>query len=346
MIRKILLGLVFLLALIASGAFAQVLTEPGLDIVLLPVINDTEIEVWENKYYPVNVFDQKLTEEFTSLLREYPYSRVKTLTPFEEEVWLKGGSPRADLGIKLHLYKLKMTDRQHLGTDRMGYVALRMEIYGGDTRELIYATSVAGEDRRFTLSPGDGRIFYLTHQPESGNFIFLRPLDFLPVNKLFPRGLDFWQLFPNVGDDDQPLSRPLWSSFKRTSYWNAFKKALRKSRDSLFEGVSGYHMVGRLISPTKDSLSSNPPRRRRYIMSLGMVEGAKKGDLLNILRSDRYDTVDPERPIVVLPDNGGLVKVIAVQDHEAVVEVVKESAEAPIKLRDLVVLPLYNPKRK
>lgn len=56
-------------------------------------------------------------------------------------------------------------------------------------------------------------------------------------------------------------------------------------------------------------------------MSLGKIEGVKVGDLLSILRSDRYDTVDPERPVVVLPDSGGLVKVISVQNHEAVLPV-------------------------
>lgn len=344
MIRKFLCALAFLV-LGALGTEAQVLTEPGIDIVLLPVINDTGIEVWENKYYPVNVFEQKITEEFTALLREYPYSRVRALNPFDEEVWLKGGAPEADLAIKLHLYRLKMTDRQHLVSDQMGYIGLRMEIYAGDTRELIYATSVAGEDRRFTVSPGDDRIFYLTHQPESGKLLFLRPLDFLPVNKLFPRGLDFWQIFPDR-DRDQPFSRPLWSSFRGTPYWNAFKKALRKSRDSLFDGFSGYYMVGRIISPTKDSVSAHPPKRRRYIVSLGKIEGVKEGDLLEVLRSDRYDTADPERPVVVLPDKGGLVKVLFIQDREAVVEVVKESAESPVKLRDLVALPLYNVRRK
>ena len=314
--------LLTLVALTVKTAYSNVLTEPGIHITVLPVVNETDLQVWESKYYPVDVFDQRITEEFVTLLREYPYARITVLSPLEEEIWFSGGGTPSDVGVRLHIYKLKMTDRQHLGSDRMGYVALRTEIFDGDTKEMLFATSSAGEDRRFTFSPGDGRVFYLTDK------------------------LDFVQLFADPKDYDQPLSRPLWSSFKSTSYWNAFKKALRKSRDSLFEGITGYHMIGRIISPTKDSLSSSPPKRRRYIVSLGKIDGVKVGDLLSILRSDRYDTVDPERPVVVLPDSGGLVKVISVQNHEAVVEVVKESKDDPIKLRDLVIMPLYPSSRR
>lgn len=321
MLKKFIIFIVFAVFTI-TPVHANVLTEPGIHIALMPVVNETEIEVWESKYYPVNVFEQKVLEEFIVLLREYPYSRITVLSPLEEEIWLRGGGVPADIGVRLHIYKLKMTDRKHLGTDRMGHVAIRMEIFGGEDREMLYATSLAGEDRRFTFSPGDGRVFYLTDK------------------------LDFIQLFADPKDDDQPMSRPLWKSFRGTPYWNAFKKALRKSRDSLFAGMTGYYMVGRIISPTKDSLSETPPEKRRYIVSLGKVEGVKVGDLLPILRSDRYDTVDPERPIVVLPDNGGTVKVLSVLNHEAIVEVVEESENNPIKLRDLVMMPLYPSARK
>lgn len=321
MLKKII-TLFFIVISMIKPACSYVLTEPGIHITLLPIVNDTDIQVWQSKYYPVDVFDQRVTEEFVTLLMEYPYARITVLSPLEEKIWFSGGGVPSDVGVRLHIYKLKMTDREHLGSDRMGYVAVRTEIFDGETKQMLFATSSAGEDRRFTFSPGDGRVFYLTDK------------------------LDFVQLFPNPKDYDQPLSRPLWDSFKGTSYWNAFKKALRKSRDSLFDGITGYHMVGRIISPTKDSLKSSPPARRRYIMSLGKVEGIKEGNLLNVLRSDRYDTVDPERPIVVLPDRGGLVKVISVQNHEAIVEVVRESKEEPIRLRDLVIMPLYPSNRR
>ena len=99
-------------------------------------------------------------------------------------------------------------------------------------------------------------------------------------------------------------------------------------------------MVGRIISPVKSSLQKKPPRRRQYIISLGMVEGLRKGDLLKVMRSDRYDTVDPERPVVIIPENAGIVKVILVKKHEAIIEVVKENKKDPIHLKDLVVMPL------
>ena len=60
-------------------------------------------------------------------------------------------------------------------------------------------------------------------------------------------------------------------------------------------------------------------------------------DVLDVVRNDTYVTVDPEHPIVVLPKSIGRVKVISVQEKNAVVRVIKDNKKEPIQLRDVVI---------
>ena len=48
-------------------------------------------------------------------------------------------------------------------------------------------------------------------------------------------------------------------------------------------------------------------------------------------------TVDPENPVVVLQNTIGKVKVVSVQEKNAVVRVVKDNRKEPIQLKDTVI---------
>ena len=113
---------------------------------------------------------------------------------------------------------------------------------------------------------------------------------------------------------------------------------LKHNDPSLYEsGESPFNPVavniGRIISPTADSKR----RRREYIISIGREDALRVGDILDVVRSVIYVTVDPEHPIVVLPKSIGRVKVISVQERNAVVRVVKDNKKEPIQLKDLVM---------
>ena len=91
--------------------------------------------------------------------------------------------------------------------------------------------------------------------------------------------------------------------------------------------------VGRIISPTAGSRR----RKREFIISIGRQDALRAGDVLDVVRGDTYVTVDPENPIVVLQNTIGKVKVVSVQEKNAVVRVVKDNRKEPIQLKDIVV---------
>ena len=99
-----------------------------------------------------------------------------------------------------------------------------------------------------------------------------------------------------------------------------------------------FSTVGRILAPTARSTR----RRREYIISLGgMAQGSQDsvrvGEVLDVVRSDTYVTVDPEHPVAVLPEVIGKVKVIRVYDLNAVVRVIKDNKKEPIALKDMVI---------
>ncbi len=132
-----------------------------------------------------------------------------------------------------------------------------------------------------------------------------------------------------------------WRTFEKSSFWIAFQDAARKARDDIFQGYTGYAVMGRLISPMANSTREHP----RYILSLGKFDSLKVGDVLAVGRSDTYITVDAENPVVVMPRLVGKVRVDFLKPREAEVSVVEESKDDPIQLRDLVVMPLFTPRK-
>ena len=138
--------------------------------------------------------------------------------------------------------------------------------------------------------------------------------------------------------DDPAL---IWASFEKSPFWAAFQNAARRARDDIFRGYTGYAVMGRLVSPMADSTRERP----RYIVSLGKFDSLKVGDLLAVGRSDTYITVDPENPVVVMPRLVGKVRVDFLKPREAAVTVVEEDENDPIQLRDLVIMPLFSPRK-
>lgn len=141
--------------------------------------------------------------------------------------------------------------------------------------------------------------------------------------------------------DPSSGSMPIWEKFSQGPFWSAFQTAAREARDDLLRGYTGYAVMGRLLSPLADSTKEH----RTYIVSLGKYDSLRVGDILGVARSDRYITVDPENPVVVMPRLVGKVRVDFLKPREATVTVVEEHPEDPIQLKDLVVLPLYAPRK-
>jgi hypothetical protein len=99
--------------------------------------------------------------------------------------------------------------------------------------------------------------------------------------------------------------------------------------------------VGRIISPTATSTR----KKREYVISIGREDALRAGDVLDVVRSDTYITVDPENPVAVVPRKVGRVRpsavgrvrVLSVQERTAVVRVIRDNRKEPIQLNDLVM---------
>lgn len=141
--------------------------------------------------------------------------------------------------------------------------------------------------------------------------------------------------------DYDPSKSPYWESFSRSVYWATIQQACRQAVDDLVRGYTGFRILGRLIAPTATSTKE----RREYILSLGKYDSLKVGDVLSVMRSDTYITVDPENPVVLLPQLIGEVTVTFIKEREAIVVVTKEDSKNPIRLRDLVSVPIYKPRK-
>ena len=314
-----------------------------ISVVIFPTINSTELEVWESKYYPYNVLEQKMSNYLEEVCKRSPMIDARVLDEAAMNRWLSGSRRGDDMAIQLELYSAIMKDRHVVGTMETGRVLVRLRVF--DTRQVKELTvrTVKGTDRRFTL--------------DSAEDVFWFDAAVAGLGIPFEGGLDLFGL-TNQKYKGQKMSRPTWAQFQGTPYWQAIKNAIneayRQSTEQIRNAIrsndpnaeltardnfsDSYRTVGRILAPTADSKR----RRRDYIISLGRYangyrDAVRVGEVLDVIRSDTYVTVDPENPVAVLPKTIGKVKVIKVYDDNAVVRVIRDNRKEPVTLQDLVV---------
>ncbi len=318
----------FLLGPLSSHAHALVVTERSFDVAIFPTLNETTLEVWESKYYPVDILRDKITAYLVSLFKEYPYASVRVLDEAGARRWLdEPGSRFGAFAVQLELYRSLTKEREVLGSWQKGQISLRMRVYDPVTGRPSEARNTTGTDTRFTFNPGDDRLFFLSAR------------GFSLFDVLYKDGIDLLRLTP--GDKGQKMSRPTWKQFEGSTYWQACKNAVKGAFDDIMKGYNGYRVMGRIISPTADATR----KKREYIITLGRENSLLAGDILQVVQSDKYVTVDPENPVIILPRVVGNVKVTFVKQSEAVVRLVNEDPRNPVQLNDLVAMPLYGPRK-
>lgn len=313
-----------------------------LSVVIFPTINSTGIEVWESKYYPYSILEQKMANYLEELYKRSPLVESRTLDEEAMNRWLSGSRRGDDMAVQLELYSATLKSRHIVGTYDSGKILLRLRVY--DTRRVqeLAVRSVKGTDRRFTVDDDEGVYWFNT---------MIKGLD-----NPFNYGFDLFGLTDNY--KGQKMSRPTWAQFQNTSHWQAIKNAINEAYDESMRQIrnairsnepdaqlmatdvfsTSYNTVGRILSPEAGATRKN----RRYIISLGRyADGAKDsvrvGDVLDVVRADTYVTVDPEEPVAVLPKVVGKVKVVKVYDDNAIVRVIKDSKKEPVTLQDIVV---------
>ncbi|MBQ7559690.1 MAG: hypothetical protein IJT20_05540 [Synergistaceae bacterium] len=314
-----------------------------LSVVIFPTINSTGLEVWESKYYPFNVLEEKMSEYLEELLKMSPLIDARVLDEAAMNRWMSGSRRGDDMAVQLELYQAVMKEKHVVGTAQTGRALIRLRVYDRAKVQEIAVRNVKGSDRKFTLD-SDEDIFWFDKAISGLGVPFEYGLDLLGLTGQSYKG--------------QKMSRPTWDQFKGTSHWQSIKNAIYEAYrqtlpqvrnairnnepDAQFAGndnfSSSYLTVGRILAPTATATK----KKRDYIISLGSVaNGAldyvRVGEVLDVVRADTYVTVVPENPVVVLPKVVGKVKVIKVYDDNAIVRVIKDNKKEPVTLKDIVV---------
>ncbi|MCL2767482.1 MAG: hypothetical protein FWE49_01960 [Synergistaceae bacterium] len=309
-----------------------------LHLKLFPVINLTDFQVWESKYYPQSILESKINQFLASLFMDYPQIDVEILDSNGMNRWLDSPRREGDMAAQVEIYRTLIKRRDNvLGNHDSNVIAMRVKIFDSINAEMFADRPVQGKDKRYTFSPSEGQLFFLD--------------SFVSIPFPFSDGFDLLGL-TKTKNKGQKMSFPTWEQFNSTSAWQAFKNATDAAHKQIimhattafarnnggFETVSAfdgsYTTIGKIISPTAKSTR----KRREYIISLGEMDSVAVGDVLDVVRSDTYITVDPERQAVVIPKEIGKVKVQWVQAREAVVVVTHEkSRNDPVQLKDIVI---------
>ena len=309
-----------------------------LSVVIFPTENSTGLEVWESKYYPYNVLERKMSDYLEALFKRSPLVEARVLDVNGMNRWLSGPRKPDDMAVQMELFEATLKERLVMGKVETGRVNLRLRLFDAARAEQFATRMASGADRRYTFE-GSENLYWI-------NAAFVT----LPFP--FKNGLDLFGLTAGR-DRGQKMSRVTWAQFQNTSHWQSIKNAINEAHHQAMGQVSNairrnepnaaaegrdtfspsFSTVGRIISPTANSKR----RRREYIISLGRQDSIQVGDLLDVVRSDTYVTVDPEHPVVVLPKTIGKVKVVSVQEKNAVVRVVKDNRKEPIQLKDIVI---------
>lgn len=332
--------LIFLFILTLSAHAAQ---PRRLSIVIFPTINSTGLEVWESKYYPYNVLEEKMSNYLEELYKRSPLVEARVLDEAAMNRWLSGSRRGDDMAVQMELYSATLKDRHVVGTYESGKILLRLRVFDSRRVQELTVRTVKGTDRRFTLDDDEG--VYWFDSAISG------------LGIPFEHGLDLFGL-TQQSYKGQRMSRPTWDQFKSSSHWQAIKNSINEAYNQSTAQIrnairsnepnaqltandnfsDSYTTIGRILAPTATSKRN----RRDYIISLGGVangalDAVRVGDVLDVVRADTYVTVVPEDPVVVLPKIVGKVKVIKVYDDNAIVRVVRDNKKEPVTLKDIVV---------
>ena len=314
-----------------------------LSVVIFPTVNSTELEIWQSKYYPFNVLEEKMSEYLESLYKTSPLIDARVLDEAAMNRWLSGSRSGDDMAVQLELYSAVMKDKHVIGTATSGRVLVRIRVFDRARVREIAVRNVRGKSSRFTLDD-DASVFWFDAAVAGLGVPFENGLDIFGLTQSKYKG--------------QEMSRLTWDQFKGTAYWQAIKNAIanahRESLDQIrnvirsnepnaaFAGRDNfsdkYSTIGRILAPTATATK----KKRDYIISLGKFangsnDGVRVGEVLDVIRADTYVTVVPEDPVVVLPKVVGKVKVIKVYEDNAIVRVIKDNKKEPVTLKDLVV---------
>ena len=155
------------------------------------------------------------------------------------------------------------------------------------------------------------------------------------------RGTRYYPFYSTVTEGDHEY----WSDFERGPIWAVIRTALDEAINDAITGYNGYRIVGRIVARAErvDGSLTVPRSRedRIFHINLGREDSVRVGDILAVTRASSVRTIAPETPEIHFPQVVARVRVIFVKGSDGVVEIIRESRDAPIQLGDVVSAPLY-----
>ena len=99
-IRSVLRAALALVVLLLCPLSACADQEPRrISVVIFPTLNSTGMEVWESKYYPCNVLEQKMSDYLETLYKRSPLMEVRVLDEAGVNRWLAGPRHGDDVAV-------------------------------------------------------------------------------------------------------------------------------------------------------------------------------------------------------------------------------------------------------
>ena len=188
-------------------------------------------------------------------------------------------------------------------------------------RDLIGSQVRGYVDLRLHVYDSDYRLIYDTVIRESGS--------------------RYYPFFSTVTEGDHEY----WNEFEKGPIWPIIRNVLDEAINDTIAGYNGYRIVGRIVANAErvDGSFTVPKSKQDkiYHIDLGREDSVRIGDILAVTRASSVRTIAPETPEMHFPQVVARVRVIFVKGRDAVVELVKESPDAPIQLGDAVSAPLY-----
>ncbi|WP_024822802.1 hypothetical protein [Aminobacterium mobile] len=287
---------------------------------VLPTENSSSFEVWESRFYPVDILDQKITQYCISQLKRSPFIEVR-------EQQKRGRTlPPGDMALQLEIYSFTVKDKDFFGKDQRGKVRIRLRVYDNSGKELPFCADIVAEDQRYIPVPGDDRLFFLSAR------------GFSPFDPMYKDGLDLFRLAPRENTNN--FSKPVWDDFSQSPYWEACKKAINKALQQVTDGFSGLYRTANIVGYAKNADEEGT----HFIISAGRYEGIREKDILTVVRKVSFKGIGPHAAESAFPKEVGTVRVIQAVDHNAIVVVMKqeEDKEPDIELSDIILIPFYH----
>lgn len=140
-----------------------------------------------------------------------------------------------------------------------------------------------------------------------------------------------------------------WEQFEQTDFWHAIARTLDMAYDELMMGYTGYRIIGQIVAKAErvDGSLTVPKglRDRLYHVTIGRNQSLRQGDILVITRASAVRTLDASERELHFPQIVARARVFFLKDNDAIVEIIKESSDAPVQLGDAVSVPIAGSRR-